>query len=136
MFFFYIVSPQQGDLRLSGPPSDQGAGGGARTLDRKVPADLASHCATNAPFLAILMQRMYKWSVATKKEGKDSRKAYSLTFFLMGQSKLTTPHRVKTITNHSALTPALFNVFGGRDEERECLHRIKICGNARCFNEK
>ncbi|GFN88976.1 hypothetical protein PoB_001548200 [Plakobranchus ocellatus] len=28
--------PQQGDLRLSGPPSGQGAGGGARTRDRSV----------------------------------------------------------------------------------------------------
>ncbi|GFO27990.1 hypothetical protein PoB_005449500 [Plakobranchus ocellatus] len=26
--FLYIASPQQGDLRLSGPPSGQGAGGG------------------------------------------------------------------------------------------------------------
>ncbi|GFO15554.1 hypothetical protein PoB_004205900 [Plakobranchus ocellatus] len=34
------ASPQQGDLRLSGPPSGQDAGGGARTRDRRVPADL------------------------------------------------------------------------------------------------
>ncbi|GFO34477.1 hypothetical protein PoB_006098200 [Plakobranchus ocellatus] len=27
-------------LRLSGPPSGQGAGGGARTRDRRVPVDL------------------------------------------------------------------------------------------------
>ncbi|GFN88872.1 hypothetical protein PoB_001537800 [Plakobranchus ocellatus] len=33
-------SPQQGDLRLSGPSSGQGAGSGARTRDRRVPADL------------------------------------------------------------------------------------------------
>ncbi|GFO06094.1 hypothetical protein PoB_003259900 [Plakobranchus ocellatus] len=39
-FVFYIASPQQGDVRLSGPPSGQGAGGGARTYDRRVPADL------------------------------------------------------------------------------------------------
>ncbi|GFN80334.1 hypothetical protein PoB_000684000 [Plakobranchus ocellatus] len=30
----------QGVLRLSGPPSGQGAGGGARTRDRRVPTDL------------------------------------------------------------------------------------------------
>ncbi|GFO22065.1 circadian clock protein period [Plakobranchus ocellatus] len=36
----YIASPQQGDLRLSGPPSGQGAGSGARTRDRRVPANL------------------------------------------------------------------------------------------------
>ncbi|GFO09909.1 hypothetical protein PoB_003641400 [Plakobranchus ocellatus] len=34
------ASPQQGDLRLSGPPSGQGAGSGARTRDRRVPANL------------------------------------------------------------------------------------------------
>ncbi|GFO23065.1 hypothetical protein PoB_004957000 [Plakobranchus ocellatus] len=34
------TSPQQGDPRLSGPPSGQGAGSGARTRDRRVPADL------------------------------------------------------------------------------------------------
>ncbi|GFO31377.1 hypothetical protein PoB_005788200 [Plakobranchus ocellatus] len=33
------ASPQQGDLRLSGPLSGQDAGGGARTHDRKIPAD-------------------------------------------------------------------------------------------------
>ncbi|GFO37238.1 hypothetical protein PoB_006374300 [Plakobranchus ocellatus] len=38
--FLYIASPQQGDLKLSGPPSGQGAGGGDRTRDRRVPADL------------------------------------------------------------------------------------------------
>ncbi|GFN97352.1 hypothetical protein PoB_002385800 [Plakobranchus ocellatus] len=34
------ASPQQGDLRLSGPPSGQGASSGAPTRDRRVPADL------------------------------------------------------------------------------------------------
>ncbi|GFO05469.1 hypothetical protein PoB_003197400 [Plakobranchus ocellatus] len=36
-------SPQQGDLRLSGPPSGQGAGSGARTRDKRVPADLRAY---------------------------------------------------------------------------------------------
>ncbi|GFO04683.1 hypothetical protein PoB_003118800 [Plakobranchus ocellatus] len=36
----FRLSPQQGDLRLSGLPSGQGAGSGARTRDRRVPADL------------------------------------------------------------------------------------------------
>ncbi|GFO03870.1 hypothetical protein PoB_003037500 [Plakobranchus ocellatus] len=38
--FLFLASPQQDDLRLSGLPSGQGAGGGARTLARRVPADL------------------------------------------------------------------------------------------------
>ncbi|GFO29883.1 hypothetical protein PoB_005638800 [Plakobranchus ocellatus] len=38
--FLMSASPQQGDLRLSGPPSGQGAGSGARTRDRRVPVDL------------------------------------------------------------------------------------------------
>ncbi|GFN88539.1 hypothetical protein PoB_001504500, partial [Plakobranchus ocellatus] len=52
--FFYIASPQQGDLRLLSPPSGQDAGGGARTRDRRVPADLRaapSHCATDDPIV-------------------------------------------------------------------------------------
>ncbi|GFN99311.1 hypothetical protein PoB_002581700 [Plakobranchus ocellatus] len=45
-------SPQQGDLRLSGPPSGQGADGWARTRDRRVPADLrAGFLATEPPTL-------------------------------------------------------------------------------------
>ncbi|GFO33920.1 hypothetical protein PoB_006042500 [Plakobranchus ocellatus] len=38
--FVYIASPQQGDLRLLGPPSGRGADCGARTRDVRVPADL------------------------------------------------------------------------------------------------
>ncbi|GFO37148.1 hypothetical protein PoB_006365300 [Plakobranchus ocellatus] len=40
VWFLYITSPQQGDIRLSGPPSGQGAGGGAQTRDRRVPTGL------------------------------------------------------------------------------------------------
>ncbi|GFO40777.1 hypothetical protein PoB_006728200 [Plakobranchus ocellatus] len=58
-------SPQQGDLRVSGRSSSQGAGGGARTRDKRVPADprqkgpcrchggLASHRATDAPLILV-----------------------------------------------------------------------------------
>ncbi|GFO18035.1 hypothetical protein PoB_004454000 [Plakobranchus ocellatus] len=38
--FLQIPRPHQGTLRLSGPPSGQGAGGGARTRDRRIPAEL------------------------------------------------------------------------------------------------
>ncbi|GFO32557.1 hypothetical protein PoB_005906200 [Plakobranchus ocellatus] len=38
--FLYTASPRQGDLKLLGTPSGQGAGVGARTRDRRVPADL------------------------------------------------------------------------------------------------
>ncbi|GFN75958.1 hypothetical protein PoB_000246400 [Plakobranchus ocellatus] len=47
--FVYIASPQQGDLRLSGPPSGQGAGGGARTRDRRVNADLRADSQATVP---------------------------------------------------------------------------------------
>ncbi|GFN93117.1 neuropeptides capa receptor [Plakobranchus ocellatus] len=49
--FLNIANPQQGDLRLSGPPSGQGTGGGARTRDRRVPANLRSqiHYTTDTP---------------------------------------------------------------------------------------
>ncbi|GFO21083.1 hypothetical protein PoB_004758800 [Plakobranchus ocellatus] len=35
--------------RLSGPPSGQGAGGGARTRNRRVPADLKAHSLATLP---------------------------------------------------------------------------------------
>ncbi|GFO21793.1 hypothetical protein PoB_004829800 [Plakobranchus ocellatus] len=40
VWLFIYSSPQQGDLKLLGPPSGQGASGGARIRDRRAPADL------------------------------------------------------------------------------------------------
>ncbi|GFO18636.1 hypothetical protein PoB_004514100 [Plakobranchus ocellatus] len=45
----FIASPQQGDLRFSGPPSGQDAGGGARTRDRSVPVDLRADSLATVP---------------------------------------------------------------------------------------
>ncbi|GFN75713.1 hypothetical protein PoB_000221900 [Plakobranchus ocellatus] len=42
-------NPQQGDLRLLGPPSGQGAGSGARTRDRRSAADLRAESLTAVP---------------------------------------------------------------------------------------
>ncbi|GFO21385.1 hypothetical protein PoB_004789000 [Plakobranchus ocellatus] len=47
--FLYIASPQQDDLRLSGFPSGQGAGGGARSRDRMVPAYLRADSRATVP---------------------------------------------------------------------------------------
>ncbi|GFO40818.1 hypothetical protein PoB_006732300 [Plakobranchus ocellatus] len=41
--------PQQGDVRFSDIPSAQGAGDGARTRDRMVPADLRADTLTIVP---------------------------------------------------------------------------------------
>ncbi|GFO24839.1 hypothetical protein PoB_005134400 [Plakobranchus ocellatus] len=41
--------PQQGDLKLSGPPSGQGAGGGAQTRDRSIPADIRADSLVTVP---------------------------------------------------------------------------------------
>ncbi|GFN74334.1 hypothetical protein PoB_000084000 [Plakobranchus ocellatus] len=43
------ASPQQGDLRLSGPPSGQGACGGARTHDRRIPTDIRADSLATVP---------------------------------------------------------------------------------------
>ncbi|GFN99836.1 hypothetical protein PoB_002634200 [Plakobranchus ocellatus] len=43
------ASPQQGDLRLLGPPSGRDADGGARTRDRRVPADLREDLQATVP---------------------------------------------------------------------------------------
>ncbi|GFN84663.1 hypothetical protein PoB_001116900 [Plakobranchus ocellatus] len=45
----YITSPQQDDLRFSGLPSGQSAGGAARTRDRRVPADLRVNSLATVP---------------------------------------------------------------------------------------
>ncbi|GFO21711.1 hypothetical protein PoB_004821600 [Plakobranchus ocellatus] len=45
----YIASSQQGDLRLSDPPSGQGAGDGARTRDRRIPAYLRADSLATVP---------------------------------------------------------------------------------------
>ncbi|GFO46627.1 hypothetical protein PoB_007313200 [Plakobranchus ocellatus] len=42
-------SPQQGDLRLSGPPSGHGADGGARTRERRIPTDLRADSLATMP---------------------------------------------------------------------------------------
>ncbi|GFN81138.1 hypothetical protein PoB_000764400 [Plakobranchus ocellatus] len=47
--FLHIVSPLQDDLRLSGPLSGMGAGGGARIRDRRVPEDLRTDSLTPVP---------------------------------------------------------------------------------------
>ncbi|GFN85878.1 hypothetical protein PoB_001238400 [Plakobranchus ocellatus] len=45
----YIASLQKGDLRLLGPQSRQDADSGARTRDRKVPADLRADSQATVP---------------------------------------------------------------------------------------
>ncbi|GFN85947.1 hypothetical protein PoB_001245300 [Plakobranchus ocellatus] len=47
--FLCIATPQQGDLRLSGHASGQGASGRARTRDRRVPADLRADSLATVP---------------------------------------------------------------------------------------
>ncbi|GFN89119.1 hypothetical protein PoB_001562500 [Plakobranchus ocellatus] len=42
-------SPQQGDFRLQGPLSGQDAGGGSRTRDRRIPADLRADVLATVP---------------------------------------------------------------------------------------
>ncbi|GFN83014.1 hypothetical protein PoB_000952000 [Plakobranchus ocellatus] len=48
--FAFLARPQHGDIRLLHPPSGQHAGAGARTRNRRVPADLrADSLATVLP---------------------------------------------------------------------------------------
>ncbi|GFO10381.1 hypothetical protein PoB_003688600 [Plakobranchus ocellatus] len=43
------ASPQQGDLRLLGPPSGRSADGGAQTRDKRVPADFRAGSQATVP---------------------------------------------------------------------------------------
>ncbi|GFN81095.1 hypothetical protein PoB_000760100 [Plakobranchus ocellatus] len=49
VWFLYIASTQQGDLRLSGPPPGQSAGGSSRTRVRRVPAYLRADSLATVP---------------------------------------------------------------------------------------
>ncbi|GFN91981.1 hypothetical protein PoB_001848700 [Plakobranchus ocellatus] len=62
------ASPHQGDLRLSGPPSGPGADEEARTLDRRVPADIrADSLATVPPTRRLITERInfFLWHKST-----------------------------------------------------------------------
>ncbi|GFO28662.1 hypothetical protein PoB_005516700 [Plakobranchus ocellatus] len=67
--FLYTASQQQGDLRLSGSPPGQDAGGGARTRDRRVPADL------RADSLATVPPTPPTWSVGGAESGEHALKS-------------------------------------------------------------
>ncbi|GFO48380.1 hypothetical protein PoB_007488500 [Plakobranchus ocellatus] len=57
-FFFFNSQSQQGDFILADLPSGQGTGGGARTRDRKAPADLrADSLSTVLPTPSLLKMR-------------------------------------------------------------------------------
>ncbi|GFO13877.1 hypothetical protein PoB_004038200 [Plakobranchus ocellatus] len=63
----YIASPQQGDLRLLGPPSGRDADGGGRTRDRRVPADLRVDSVPPTPPIVVKSDEKYTivtWSFA------------------------------------------------------------------------
>ncbi|GFN78744.1 F-box only protein 39 [Plakobranchus ocellatus] len=45
----WLTSRQHGDLRLSGPPSGQGAGGGAQACDREIPVGLRTDSLSTVP---------------------------------------------------------------------------------------
>ncbi|GFO03392.1 hypothetical protein PoB_002989700 [Plakobranchus ocellatus] len=45
----YIACPQHGDLRLSDPPLGQDISGGARTRNRRVPAELRADSLSTVP---------------------------------------------------------------------------------------
>ncbi|GFO34302.1 hypothetical protein PoB_006080700 [Plakobranchus ocellatus] len=57
-------STQQDDLRLSGPPSGRGAGGGTQTRDRRVNADLKADSLTTVPPTTPNWRRRYIFKIA------------------------------------------------------------------------
>ncbi|GFO15870.1 hypothetical protein PoB_004237500 [Plakobranchus ocellatus] len=49
LILVFIVRPQQGDIRLSGPPSGQGTGGEVQTPDGGIPPDIRADLLSTAP---------------------------------------------------------------------------------------
>ncbi|GFN86240.1 hypothetical protein PoB_001274600 [Plakobranchus ocellatus] len=60
IFLIVGVTPQQGDLRLLGHPSGQGAGSGARTRDRRAPAYLRADSLTTVPSTPTSQQEAFR----------------------------------------------------------------------------
>ncbi|GFN87679.1 hypothetical protein PoB_001418500 [Plakobranchus ocellatus] len=89
--FLYIASPQQGDLRLSGPPSGQSAGSGAQTSDRRVSADLKADSLAIFSREATLSTSPYSWP----KMSCRYRRYTQMTTFLA----------ILNITHHSSDLP-------------------------------
>ncbi|GFN85691.1 hypothetical protein PoB_001219700 [Plakobranchus ocellatus] len=78
-------SLQQGDLRLLGPPSGRGTDGGARTRDRRVPADLrADSKATVPPTPPDAMKKKMKVIKAATQEIKTTSSYLYRNFFPAG----------------------------------------------------
>ncbi|GFO22576.1 hypothetical protein PoB_004908100 [Plakobranchus ocellatus] len=77
----YIASPQQGDLRLLGPPSGQGAVGGARTRDRKFPADLRADSLAKLPPTPPIGIDDVRTDERTKERKQNRRKNHSVSLF-------------------------------------------------------
>ncbi|GFO21583.1 hypothetical protein PoB_004808800 [Plakobranchus ocellatus] len=74
--FLCIASPQQGDLRLSGPPTGQGAGGGARTHIRMIPTDLKASDLSTVPPMPTVFQEWLEIRQEVKEWGKE-REVYN-----------------------------------------------------------
>ncbi|GFN99841.1 hypothetical protein PoB_002634700 [Plakobranchus ocellatus] len=71
-----VASQQQGGLRLSGPPSGQGAGGWARTRDRKFPGDLRADSLTTVPWTLNLSRMLLRYDHITV-PNEESSSLYS-----------------------------------------------------------
>ncbi|GFO06731.1 hypothetical protein PoB_003323600 [Plakobranchus ocellatus] len=71
-FYFYTASPQQTDFRLSGPPSGRGAGGGARTHNRRVPADPRTDSLATVPPSPRKARGTLPWSAAYQEHSGPS----------------------------------------------------------------
>ncbi|GFO11909.1 hypothetical protein PoB_003841400 [Plakobranchus ocellatus] len=66
--FLHTASPPQGDLRLLGPPSGKGVGGGARTRDRRDPADLRTDSLATKPPTPLRAEQLLKWTLKRRLE--------------------------------------------------------------------
>ncbi|GFN97921.1 glucose dehydrogenase [Plakobranchus ocellatus] len=64
--FLFSSSPQQCDLRPSGHPSGQGAGGGARTRDRMTPADIRADSLVTVPPTPLSAIRLTQTVITTE----------------------------------------------------------------------
>ncbi|GFO34629.1 hypothetical protein PoB_006113400 [Plakobranchus ocellatus] len=130
----YTVSPQQGDLRLSGCPSGQGVGGGARTRDRRFPANLRAASLAAVPPSE---SRKFMSGLAENVKGGDmenkGRKEPKLRRSLSNSNKQKRYLVSKRINKRRLKEMAFLQASFGKGDDSTVLVKLHRRAPATCF---
>ncbi|GFO27577.1 hypothetical protein PoB_005408200 [Plakobranchus ocellatus] len=109
IWFLYRASPQQGDLRISGPPSGRDASGGARIRERMVLADLRADSLATVPPTSPMKARSGQASMAgLDRKIHRNRKIHADPDLILTGSLVIVPYLSPT----PSLPPFIFSEAG------------------------